>query len=248
MCTVVTLRRPGHEWPLLLAANRDEMVGRIWSPPARHWPERPGAVAGLDHEAGGSWLGINDRGLVAAVLNRRASLGAAADKRSRGELVLMALDCGSADEAVERLSVLDAGDYRGFNMAVCDAGEGYWLRGLGAGGVETKALPEGVGMLTAWDCNDVGNSPRTALYLPRFRAAEAPRVEAGDWRAWEALLASTETIPGVIDPNGAMTVKTDWGFGTVSRSLIALPAGGAKGIWRFQRLYPQECPFEVISA
>ncbi|MGY9055065.1 MAG: NRDE family protein, partial [Alphaproteobacteria bacterium] len=36
MCTVVILRRPGHAWPLLMAANRDEMRGRAWSPPGRH--------------------------------------------------------------------------------------------------------------------------------------------------------------------------------------------------------------------
>ena len=41
MCTVVILRRPGHDWPLLLAGNRDEMKGRPWKPPARHWPDRP---------------------------------------------------------------------------------------------------------------------------------------------------------------------------------------------------------------
>ena len=68
MCTVVTLRRPGHDWPLLIAANRDEMQGRTWSPPARHWPERPATVAGKDHQAGGSWLGGNDDGVAVAIL------------------------------------------------------------------------------------------------------------------------------------------------------------------------------------
>ncbi|MEJ0068804.1 MAG: hypothetical protein WDO24_08845 [Pseudomonadota bacterium] len=38
MCTVVLLVRPGHDWPLLLGANRDEMADRHWDPPARHWP------------------------------------------------------------------------------------------------------------------------------------------------------------------------------------------------------------------
>jgi uncharacterized protein with NRDE domain len=85
MCTVVILRRPGHDWPLLLAANRDEMRGRPWSPPGRHWPDRPATRAGLDHEAGGSWLGVNDSGVVVAILNRRGSLGTAEGKRSRGD-------------------------------------------------------------------------------------------------------------------------------------------------------------------
>ena len=48
MCTVVILRRPGHDWPLILAANRDEMTGRPWLPPARHWSERAEVIAGQD--------------------------------------------------------------------------------------------------------------------------------------------------------------------------------------------------------
>ena len=41
MCTLIMLRRPGNDWPLLLAANRDEMGNRPWEAPARHWPDRP---------------------------------------------------------------------------------------------------------------------------------------------------------------------------------------------------------------
>ena len=47
MCTLIILRRPGHSWPTLIAANRDEMVSRPWRPPARHWPDRPDTVAGI---------------------------------------------------------------------------------------------------------------------------------------------------------------------------------------------------------
>ena len=92
MCTVVILRRPWHRWPLILAANRDEMKHRPWRSPARHWPDHPNVVAGLDELAGGSWLGLNDDGVVAAVLNRVGSLGPTPGKRSRGELILRALD------------------------------------------------------------------------------------------------------------------------------------------------------------
>jgi hypothetical protein len=246
MCTVVTLRRPGHEWPLLLAANRDEMQGRPWSPPGRHWPERPQTIAGIDHEAGGSWLGVNDHGVVAAILNRRGSLGAAAGKRTRGELILMALDCPTAADAAARLGAIDGGEYRSFNMAVADKDDGFWLRGLGDGAVEARPLPEGIGMLTAWDLNDTGMSDRTAFYLPRFEAAGAPDPASADWTAWRALLESTETAPGVTDPNGAMTVDTGWGFGTVSRSLVGLPREG-RPLWQFASLYPEATPFAPVA-
>ena len=90
MCTVVLALRPQSPWPVLLAANRDEMAHRPALPPGRHWDDRPDVVGGLDVEAGGSWLALKDSGVVAAVLNRRGTLGPEPGRRSRGELVLEA--------------------------------------------------------------------------------------------------------------------------------------------------------------
>jgi len=70
MCTLVILRRPDHSWPVIIAANRDEMIDRPWLPPAHHWPDRPEAVGGLDVLAGGSWLAVNRHGVAAGILNR----------------------------------------------------------------------------------------------------------------------------------------------------------------------------------
>ena len=96
------------------------MIDRESKPPGRHWPDRPELVAGLDLLAGGSWLGINDWGVVAAVLNRHGSLGPAANRRSRGELVLEALDHADAAAAAVALSDLDPEAYRTFNLIVAD--------------------------------------------------------------------------------------------------------------------------------
>ena len=120
MCTLVLLRRPGHAWPLILAANRDEMRGRPWTPPARHWPDRPEVIAGRDDLAGGTWLGLNDHGVVAGVLNRRGSLGPAPGMRSRGELALDALDHADAALAAAALASLDARAFRPFNLVIAD--------------------------------------------------------------------------------------------------------------------------------
>lgn len=242
MCTVVLLRRPGHAWPLLLAANRDERVDRDWDMPARHWPDRAEIIAGRDREAGGTWLGMNDHGVVAAVLNRSGSLGPAAGKRSRGELPLDALDCEDAASAAAVLAELDAGAYRSFNLVIADWEEAYWVKGEGQGPVEVAPAPDGVSVLTAHDLNDVAASPRARHYLPAFEDASPPDPERDDWRTWERLLASREMAPGQSDANAAIHVETDWGFGTVSSSLIALPgppAGeDARACWRFARAWP----------
>jgi uncharacterized protein with NRDE domain len=116
---------------MLLAANRDEMLDRPWLPPGRHWPDRPFVVGGLDKLAGGSWFGLNDSGVAAGIMNRRETLGPMAGKRSRGELVLKALDYPNAKSAAKKLSELDPGVYRGFNLVIADSKEAYWLRNIG---------------------------------------------------------------------------------------------------------------------
>ena len=86
----------------------------------RHRPDRPEVIAGRDRLAGGSWFGRNDHGVFAAILNREGSLGPSADKRSRGELVLEALDHPDAAAAADALADLDANAYRSFNLVVGD--------------------------------------------------------------------------------------------------------------------------------
>jgi hypothetical protein len=243
MCTMVILRRPGARWPLLIAANRDERGDRPWRAPGRHWPDRPEVVAGLDEFAGGSWLGINDHGVVAGILNRHGSLGPEAGKRSRGELVLEALDHADAMAAADALTALDGRAYRPFNMVIADNRDGFWLRHAGEEEIELRPLPLGLSMLTASDLN-AETSPRVRRYLPLFRAATTPDPDAGDWAAWEALLASREREADS-DPRSAMTIVTDGAFGTVSGSLVGLPEPGhaKKPVWRFSAGRPGEAPF-----
>ncbi|MBM3483982.1 MAG: NRDE family protein [Alphaproteobacteria bacterium] len=249
MCTLVTLRRPGHDWPVLIAANRDERQDRPWRRPARHWPDRPEVIAGMDELAGGSWLGVNDHGVVAAILNRVGSLGPEPGKRSRGELVLEALDHADAADAAEALSALDGRAYRTFNMVIVDSRDAFWLRHTGQPAIECAPLPSGLSMLTAHDL-DSPESARVRFHRPRFEAAAAPDPAAGRWSSWETLLASRESEPDSA-PFGAMRVETDTGFGSVNASLIALPAprpGAVRPLWRFAAGAPGRTPFEDVRA
>lgn len=229
MCSLVILYRPGHRWPILVAANRDEMQTRAWLPPGRHWPDRPEVRAGLDVSGGGTWLGVNDHGVFAAILNRPGTLGPAANKRSRGELVLEALDHGEARDAAAALSELEPSSYRGFNLIIADAAEAFWLRLEESGpvserGLTVRNLPKGLSMITAQDLNDL-SSPRIRHYLPRFRAAPLPDPDSDDWVGWTDLLRERGS-PGE-DPGVAMTFEVASGFATVCSTLLALPGGTA---------------------
>ena len=220
MCTLVVLRRPSAAWPLLLAANRDELATRPALAPDRHWPDRPHVRGGLDRTAGGTWLGVNDDGLVAAVLNRRGTLGPEPGKRSRGELVLEALDHAEAYIAADALRALDPAAYRPFNLIVADAVDAFWLRHAGDGAVQVRPIPEGLHMIEAGELDDPA-SPRLARFLPQFRFVDAPDPAKGDWATWQQLLA--DRTSGGDDPRDAMCIVTAGEYGTVSSSLVALP-------------------------
>ncbi|MCG6870960.1 MAG: NRDE family protein [Gammaproteobacteria bacterium] len=240
MCTLVLLRRKHHDWPLLLAANRDEMSDRPWLPPDYHWPDRPGVLAGRDSQAGGSWLGLNSDGVIAGVLNRPGSLGPASGYRSRGELVLEALEHAEALEARAALLDLEPASYRPFNLLVADRHSAHCLVHDGRQ-ISAIDVSEGLHMLTAHGM-DATASARARRYLPRFRVAPVPDPAQQQWSAWERLLASREHAPG--EPEGAMNLRLSGGFGTVCATLIALPAHpGEMARFRFAAGPPDQAEF-----
>ena len=251
MCTVVILRRPNHPWPLLIAANRDEMAGRPWDPPGRHWADRENVVAGIDRLAGGTWMGLNDEGVFAGILNRRDSLGPDPELRSRGEIVLEALDHADAADAADALASLDGRSYRSFNLVIADNRDAFWLRSLGsvAGGrVEVQEIPSELSMLTSRELNDSA-SPRISHFRPKFEAAPVPDVDAGDWSGWQSLLGSPDHAADA-DAREAMRIETDFGFGTLSSSLLALPSADrpeTKPVWLFSNGPPDGAPFEPVA-
>src|SRR3954447_17364624 len=155
MCTLAILRRPEHDWPVIIGANRDEMVDRPADPPARHWPDRAEIVAGRDHLAGGSWLGLNDWGVAAAVLNRHGSLGPAAGLRSRGELVLEALDHADAVAAARALSDLDPASYRSFNLIVADNRAAFWRPHADPARIALGPVRAGLSLIPAGKINNL---------------------------------------------------------------------------------------------
>lgn len=249
MCTLVLLRRPNHDWPIILGANRDEMIDRPWRPPARHWSDRPEVVAGLDELAHGSWLGLNDHGVVAGILNRFGTLGPAPGQRSRGELVLEALDHADARSAAGALAALDPRAYRSFNMIIADNRDAFWLRHAderGISPVTVAALDAGLAMIASGDLDAV-DAPRLRRYRPKFAAAAPPDPSSGDWTSWKKLLADDETSRED-GPAGAMRFSTERGFATVSSALIALPAIGrsAKPVFHFRAWRPEPSVWQDV--
>jgi uncharacterized protein with NRDE domain len=122
MCLILVAWQVHPDYPLVLAANRDEFYRRP-SAPAQWWPEPEAILAGRDLEAGGTWLGVTRQGAFAALTNYRDPASQRADAPSRGRLVPQILDRTSAPAA--RLARLQAEGprYNGFNLLWAEGGE-----------------------------------------------------------------------------------------------------------------------------
>lgn len=119
MCLILVAWRVHPEYPLLLAANRDEFFARP-SAPAGFWEEAPSVCAGRDLEAGGSWLGISSERRFAALTNYRDGLKAQPGTPSRGALVADFLTGALSPEAYLSALVARAPAYHGFNLLISD--------------------------------------------------------------------------------------------------------------------------------
>ena len=121
MCLVLVALRSHPEYPLVVAANRDEFYDRATAP-AQLWEDAPSVLAGRDLKAGGTWLGVDRRGRLAAVTNFRQGEREAPAPRSRGLLVNDFLTGdGPVLQYMEQVQ-RDAGLYNGFNLIAGDAG------------------------------------------------------------------------------------------------------------------------------
>ena len=87
MCLILFALGGHPDYPLVLAANRDEDHGRP-SAALSFWPQHPELLAGRDLLAGGTWLGLTRSGRFATVTNVRTELDCSGRLGSRGQLCL----------------------------------------------------------------------------------------------------------------------------------------------------------------
>ncbi len=119
MCLVLWAYYRHPRYQLVLAANRDEFYARP-SAPAHRWPEAPDVLAGRDLEAGGTWLGVSERGRLALVTNYREPNRRAVGRRSRGWLTRDFLLENEPPAAYLERVLSEGNAYNGFNLLVGD--------------------------------------------------------------------------------------------------------------------------------
>ena len=124
MCLIVAAWRAHAEWPLIVAANRDEFHRRP-AAPAAFWSDRPGILGGRDLEAKGTWMAVSRSGRFAAVTNYRGAREPSAAE-SRGALVTRFLEGNLPSEKyVTRISAQES-RHSGYNLLACDGEELWW--------------------------------------------------------------------------------------------------------------------------
>lgn len=162
MCLIVVGWRAHADYPLVVAANRDEFYARPTAD-AAPWPEAPTVFAGIDLEAGGTWLGITRNGRFAAVTNVREP-DMAKGRFSRGMLTRDFLLSGQA--ASDFAQSIDGRDYSGFNLLLSDGEALVYCSNRDS---EPRLLPPGVYGLS----NHRLDSPWPKLLTARQRFAAA---------------------------------------------------------------------------
>ena len=155
MCLIVIAWQQHLEYPLIVAANRDEYYDRP-TESAHIWQQSSDLLntkilAGRDLTAGGTWLGINDKGKFAAVTNYREGIQET-QLHSRGKLATNYLNNNMPPQQYAR-QCLDTGDqYNGYNLLL---GEGEQLFYCSNRSPDIQQLPPGIYTLS----NHLLNSP-----------------------------------------------------------------------------------------
>jgi uncharacterized protein with NRDE domain len=148
-------------------SNRDERRDRaVALQPRFETLESRTAIMPIDPAGGGSWIGVNDRGLVAAILNRHAVRPVPSGSfTSRGAIVRQALACDSAEAAVEAVRTLDATRFQPFRLVLVQKSQMALVVSNGHELAHAESTLEQPCMFTASSLGDIFvDSPRRRLF------------------------------------------------------------------------------------
>ena len=197
MCFVAVALGSHPEFPLIVAANRDEYFAR----PAellKRWPGSPAVAAGRDLTAGGTWLGLSEDGRFAALTNCRAgTVSSAPGVVSRGAIVRdFLLGNKAVVAAVMSGDLAHQSGYGGFNLIAGTPSKIFILSNA------TKTWSEeSSGVFVLSNCVPQIQWPKTRIGKRRFTEVLRSAVGIEDLKEnLFALLADSHALEAVSDP------------------------------------------------
>jgi len=225
MCTLAIYLRQFENYPLVIAANRDEHFARASEAP-KLWNGDPAILAGKDLVAGGTWLGANSAGIAAAIVNRKVQIEPQDAPRSRGLLCLDMLQAATLADARAALPFEDAGRYQPFLLLVASA-QGAFAAYNAASEVELINLPSGLHVFgnTSFTEQDGKKLDHARGLFAKTGEALAPILkDAASLEAAVRILHDAlgdHTVVESADTKGALCVHVPGAdYGTVSSSII----------------------------
>jgi uncharacterized protein with NRDE domain len=228
MCTLAIYFKAFADYPIIVAANRDEYLARPALPPTC-LNANPRVIGGKDLRASGTWLGINEHGLVAGLLNRRnGDTENDPNLRSRGLLCLDVLRHRTAAAAARFVEGQRGTDYNPFNLLIASREETFVAYNR-FGQIEIVSIDPGLHLLTNIDVDDF-ECPRISRSHSRFAGLLDNEAFVRDPLQMRAelgtLLAdhSTQLDPRSGRPNSLCLHLGD--YGTRSSSLIFMANDG----------------------
>jgi uncharacterized protein with NRDE domain len=237
MCLLAIQYQLVPESPILVAANRDEAYDRPSSLPSIQ-SGKPRILCATDQQAGGTWLGVNQHGLLVAAANRPKTTSPLSPK-SRGTLCRDLLRANSARQAVDMaLEELSSGQYEGVNYLCADF-EGGWVV-HGGDEVDTVELEPGLSILSNSDVNDPLNERvKLAKRLLTLQMLDSPVK-------FLAVASKAFARPSTIPNRPGMVMKGPK-RGTVSSTLVALGKKPRDAIYQYAEGSPSETKYEDYS-
>jgi uncharacterized protein with NRDE domain len=115
MCLIVFANNFHPNYKLIFAANRDEFYDRS-TKEAEFWKDNPELLAGMDLQAGGTWMGITKQGRFAAITNFRDLKNYKEEAPSRGKITLDFLTNNIQPEEYYNSLKPDLNGFNGFNL------------------------------------------------------------------------------------------------------------------------------------
>lgn len=228
MCLLVVLSRAHPDGPLVVGANRDELLARPATAMEVLVPSGPRVLGGRDLRAGGTWMAVNEHGVVAALTNRPTPDGPPPGRRSRGELPLALARYATADEAAAAfVRAFHPADYGPCWLLVGDRRSLHYLDMTDPAAARVEALPPGLHVL---ENRPLGTpSPKVAWVRAALHDADRLRGPAILARL-AAVLASHEVPPGADAdrPAAIQAACVHAGrYGTRSSEVVVVPADPA---------------------
>lgn len=224
MCLILVAWRAHHEFPFVVAANRDEYYQRPTAS-AGFWSDAPQVLAGRDLEAGGTWMGITRNGRFAALTNFRDPARHKPDAPSRGHLVADFLTGTQPIDAY--LDGLAGASYNGFNLLL---GDGERLVAFSNVSNERHELAPGIHGLS----NALLDTPWPKVGAGKTALEAAIAALPGETALWKLLRDDTTHPDSVLPATGvplewerllsaAFVISPD--YGTRSSTLLTVSGG-----------------------